>query len=185
MDANCKGRRVFFVVLGGKFWAQGYYLGRDVEIVLKAEAKIEDELGRWLKVQLCGTPDAGLREWGLRSRRLFISLRMIPRDQHLRDKELFYTGEGGGPGVGMEEQLPPPAEWPPSEFGGTGRRGRIGRGDGFWAQLCLPLLPGISPWTGESCLTLCREQTKARKKKAEKPKRGRRRPRTRYACWRC
>ena len=31
---------------------------------------------------------------------------------------LHDPGEGGGPGVGMEEQLPPRAEWPPSEFGG-------------------------------------------------------------------
>ena len=30
---------------------------------------------------------------------------------------LHDPGEGGGPGVGMEEQLPPRAEWPPSEFG--------------------------------------------------------------------
>ena len=70
---------------------------------MKAEAKIEDELGRWLKVQLCGTPDAGLREWGLKSRRLFIFLRMIPRDQHLRDEELFYTTQ--------VKEVDPELEW--------------------------------------------------------------------------
>ena len=70
---------------------------------MKAEAKIEDELGRWLKAQLCGTPDAGLTKWGLKSRSLFISLRMIPRDQHLRDEELFYTTQ--------VKEVDPELEW--------------------------------------------------------------------------
>ena len=54
-------------------------------------------------MQLCGTPDAGLREWGLKSRSLFISLRVIPRDQHLRDEELFYTTQ--------VKEVDPELEW--------------------------------------------------------------------------